>query len=164
MKKIIKMCTMIAITLCIFSGCTNKNYINQKKEANLILDKLIISLENDDKEAIKGMFSAEVQGTLGEKLDNQIEEMLKYFDGNVLSYDKIGTVAGGDSIRDGKLAFSRISNAHCGKIETETNTYRLSFSDVLVDNSQKQNEGIWRIWIGKSDDDYLIIGVSEMPI
>jgi hypothetical protein len=33
----------------------------------------------------------------------------------------------------------------------------------LIDD-KKENEGIWRIWIGTSEDDYLIVGISDMPL
>ena len=92
MKRIIAICTMIAITLCLFSGCTSKNHINQKKEANLILDELIVALEADDTATIKSIFAVEVQNSLNEELDIQIEEMVEYFDGDLVSYDKIRTV------------------------------------------------------------------------
>lgn len=113
---------------------------------------------------IKSIFAVEVQNSLNEELDIQIEEMVEYFDGDLVSYDKIRTVSGGDSVRDGVIKYSRISNALCGKIETEITTYSLSFSDIIVDSSNEQNEGIWRIWIGKSDTDYMIIGLSDMPL
>ena len=159
-------CCVIIVTMLglLFGGCNNEKKINQQKEANLILGNLITALENDDNEAIKNMFSTEVYELLGDELDSQIEEMTEYFEGDVISYDKVGGVSGGDSVKDGKLEFSRISNAHCSKIETDRYIYRLSFSDVIVDNSNKQNEGIWRIWIGKSDDDYIIVGISELPV
>ena len=42
-------------------------------------------------------------------------------------------------------------------------TYIISFSAIFVDDEQ-ENEGIWRIWLGKNDDDYMIVGISDMPL
>jgi len=152
-------CFVVIISfLLILTGCGVKAD-SQEKQANLILDELIVALENEDASAIKEMFAEDVQNSID--LDTQIEEMLEYFDGKVISYEKIGTVAGGESYDDGVLTYSRVGNALSNKVTTGVSTYSISFSAILVDEKNKSREGMWRIWIGKNDDDYLIIGERE---
>ena len=88
--------------------------------------------------------------------------MLNYFKGNVISYDIVGAVGGRESFREGKLVHSRITVAKSEKVITSESTYTISFSTILIDDN-KANEGLWRIWIGKSDEDYMIIGNSHLP-
>lgn len=151
----------LVICLCVISGCSNENYVNQRKEANIILDNLIVALENSDAQYIKDMFAVNVQENWKE-LDEQIDDMLNYFNGDVISYDIVRTVAGGESVRKGKLVYSGITNAKSEKVVTSESKYTISFTAILVDDDET-NEGIWRIWIGKNATDYMIIGNSHMP-
>ena len=38
------------------------------------------------------------------------------------------------------------------------------FSAIIIDKDNKDNEGIWRIWIGKDEEDYMIVGISAMHL
>ena len=157
-----KLSIILILFIFVLSGCV-KNENSQKSQANAILDEMIIALEDNDTQTIKSMFSTKVQETLGDELDEQIEEMTKYFEGDVVSYEKIRTVSGGESIDKGVLTYSSIGNAKSKKVMTDKDQYTISFSAILIDD-KKENEGIWRIWIGTSEDDYLIVGISDMPL
>ena len=155
-------CFVVIISfLLLLTGC-KVNTNSQEYQANLILDELLVALENDDALAIKEMFAEDAQNSID--LDTQIEEMLEYFDGKVISYEKIGTVAGGESYDDGVLTYSRVGNARTPKIVTDTDTYRISFSAILVNENKKSQEGVWRIWIGKSDESYAVIGSDDYDL
>lgn len=157
----------LIIILCLSLSSCNKSNIfqdsnihSQEKEANLILNNLLTYLENNDTSAIKDLFADNLIIN-SDTLDNEIQQMVDYFDGEVISYKKIGTVAGEISYRDGVVTYSVASNAHTNEIVTDNCTYRLSFAAILVNEDNKASEGLWRIWIGKSDNDYLIIGSPE---
>ncbi len=157
----------LIIILCLFLSACNKSNVfqdsnthSQEKEANLILSNLLTYLENNDTSAIKDLFADNLIIN-SDTLDNEIQQMVEYFDGKVISYKKIGTVAGEISYRDGKVTYSVASNAHTNEIVTDSCTYKLSFAAILVNDDNKASEGLWRIWIGKSDNDYLIIGSPE---
>ncbi len=139
------------------------SYVDQDKEANIILEDLITALDNNNSKSIKKMFAIEVQNTMGENLDKQIEELCEFYEGTCVKYNEIDDVSGGEEYKDYELVFSRISNAHCDNVETSESNYIISFASVLVDESNKDNEGIWRIWIGTDKNNYLIIGNSDVP-
>lgn len=165
-------CALSIILICAgmlsLSGC-NSNHINKTTEANNIIDSLIIALENNDETAIKNLFALEVQNhpeklyNKSEDLDTQIKKMIDYFEGDVISYEKARVLAEGEQVENGEIVYSRIGNARCDNVVTSKDKYIISFSAILVDNEQ-ENEGIWRIWIGKNDDDYMIVGISDMPL
>ena len=48
-------------------------------------------------------------------------------------------------------------------IASET-IHTISFSAIIIDEDNKDNEGVWRIWIGKDKEDYMIVGISDMPL
>lgn len=166
-KNNIKKSFVILILSCcvFFNSCSfgSNNTNSPKHEANKILDNLLIALENDDKKSIKNLFAFNVQEK-SEDLDAQIDELIEYFNGDVISYDKISINAEGKSIDDGVMTYYRIGNARTGKVITNEATYIISFSSIIIDEDNKDNEGIWRIWIGKDDEDYMIVGISDMPL
>lgn len=167
MKKIFILLSIL-INLFAFTSC-NSNNINPKSEVNNMLDSLIIALENNDETAIKNLFALEVQNhpkklyNKSEDFDSQIKKMVDYFDGDVISYEKIRVLAEGEQVENGEIVYSRVGNARCDSVVTSKDTYIISFSAIFVDDEQ-ENEGIWRIWLGKNDDDYMIVGISDMPL
>lgn len=167
MKRLIP---LLIITVILYSGCASRctwdgklKFVNQEQEANLILDNIIEALENGDSQALKEIFASKVQEELGGKLEDQIEQAIEYFEGEAVSYDAVGTVSGGESMREGKLVYSGIDNARSENVVTTEDTYTISFSAVLVDDKEA-NQGVWRIWLGKNKEDYMILGISEMPL
>lgn len=156
----------IIIALCLlFTGCSEsflneKHFYSQEREANFILDKLLVALEKRDKYEIKNLFSENLISD-SITLDYEIIEMIDYFEGSIKSYKKIGTVAGEVEYRNGDLYLSDIGNALCEEIITDKYTYMISFSAVLINENDKESEGIWRIWIGKNENDYLIVGSTK---
>jgi hypothetical protein len=154
---------LFLILLLTFTGCSSESgYINSYKEVNSIFTSLIAALENKDKQTIKELFAIEVQQN-AESLDEQIEDLITYFDGDVISYDTAKVYGEGKVVNDGVITYYRVGNARSENVVTTKETYKISFSEILVDADKKSNEGIWRIWIGKSEEDYMIIGISDMP-
>lgn len=157
------------VFIVILTGCDSRVYwdgklksIDQAQEANMILEDIINALENDDTEALKNVFAIEVQNSTSD-LDSQIEEAIEYFEGEVISYDSVGTPAGSESMREGELVYSSIGNAKSKSVVTTEDTYTISFSAILVDD-EETNQGVWRIWLGKNKEDYMILGVvTGMP-
>ena len=165
----LKRIIMLIILVIVFSGCNLKDTDirltknEYRKATDLILETLIDALENDDKQSIKNLFAVNVQEK-SQSLDIQIDEMIEYFDGDVISYDKVSINAEGKSVDDGVITYYRIGNARTGKVITSESTYIISFSTIIIDEDNKDNEGVWRIWIGKDKEDYMIVGISDMPL
>ena len=163
MKKILCLFLILAVCFC-FSGCglfKDGIFITQTSEANRLTDEIMECFKSFDKQRLKDLFSSNAKSTTTD-FDTQIDEIFEYFDGDVISFKRTGGVAGSESVRKGKLTSSRITNSGSVKIVTSEDEYKMSFSAVLV-NEKESNIGIWRIWLGKSDSDYLIIGNSDMP-
>ena len=160
---------ILVFILLIISGCHyTDNYKNGQQEfysqsqyANAILKDLLSALVNNDKQKIFNLFSEDVRNSDG--FDAEIEQLINYFDGNVIFYEKIVGVAGGEIVRDGVLTHSHITNANCKEIITSNSVYSISFTAILVDD-REEREGLWRIWIGKSDEDYMVIGSDNYDL
>ena len=144
----------VVLCSCVLSSC-GSDFKTQSMYANDILKELITAIENDDNEAVEKMFSENARRS--SELEDQVQEMLDYFEGEVIEYDKIKDCSGDEARSGGETEYSHITNASCEKIVTDKCTYSLSFAYYLVD-ANKSEEGMHRIWIGKSDDDYMIVG------
>lgn len=142
-------------SVLIFTSCSHE-YKSQEEVANEMLDKIVIYLETGDKNSLCKMFSENAKNSNSD-FDEQIQNLINYFDGNVLQYKKIETTAGGESIRNGELVEQQITNAYCDNITTDKDSYILSFSAISIDKENPENEGLSRIWLGKNKDDYVIV-------
>ena len=161
---------VLVFILLIISGCHyadnykngQQKFYSQSQYANAILKDLLSALVNNDKQKIFDLFSEDVRNSDG--FDAEIERLINYFDGNVIFYDEIRTPASGERYRDGELVYARIGNALTEKIVTDFDTYEMSFSAVIINKEKSTQEGIWRIWIGKSDEDYMVIGSDDYDL
>lgn len=154
---------LFGVMLLSLSGCGIDFLSNQNENVdsvNEIFDDLIEYLENDDDEAIKEMFAPKVRN---ETLDEQIEQMCSYFEGEVSSRFGMTTPSESKSVREGKIVKKTITNARYRHVETNKDIYKISISAISIDENDSNNVGLWRIWIGKSDEDYMIIGNLDMP-
>lgn len=162
MKKFVIILILI-VSVFNLTGC-NIDFLSEQSEkidsVNDIFDQLFECLENDDVDAIKEMFAPKVRN---ESLNMQIEQMCSYFEGEVSSHFGLNTPSESKSVREGKIVRKKITNARYRHVETNKDIYKISFSAITIDENDSNNVGLWRIWIGKSDEDYMIIGNSDMP-
>ena len=162
MKKFVIILILI-VSVFNLTGC-NIDFLSEQSEkidsVNDIFDQLFECLENDDVDAIKEMFAPKLRN---KSLNKQIEEMCSYFDGEVSSHFGLNTPSESKSVREGKIVRKKITNARYRHVETNKDVYKISFSAITIDENDSNNVGLWRIWIGKSDEDYMIIGNSDMP-
>ncbi len=154
---------MIIISSLLLSGCKNGDSYSQSNEANEILVMIIDALENDDSETLKELFALDLL-TQSNTIDKEIQTAFDYFDGNIVSYKYVSNPAGEESYRDGKLTYSCIGNALSKSVVTDTGVYKISFSAVLINEEKKTQEGVWRIWIGKEDEDGVVIGSDDYDL
>lgn len=132
---------------------------NPRKEANDLFEEFLVALENNDNSTIKLMFSEDLINS-NEKIDEEIQNAVDFFEGKVISYDYVGTPGGEDSYREGELVYATIC-AGTKSIVTNVDTYRLNFSAVVVNKKKQTQEGIWRVGISRSDDEIIIIGSDD---
>ena len=187
-KKVLSLSIVLVLVLISFAGCSNEfdniskfgeaiaNGISDaaeevndfmsdliykpRKEANDLFEEFLVALENNDNSAIKSMFAEDLINS-NDNIDEEIQNAVDFFEGKVVSYDYVGTPGSGESYREGELVYACIGNAHTKRIVTDVDTYRLSLSAIIINKTKPTQEGIWRIWIGRSDDEQIIIGSDD---
>ena len=95
------------------------------------------------------------------KIDEEIQNAVDFFDGKIVSYDYVGTPASSESSRKGELVYAGIGSAVSESIVTDIDTYKISFSAVVINKEKTTQEGIWRIWIRRSDGESVKIGTDD---
>ncbi len=164
---------ILALICCFFFyGCnasnpfvfeSNSNNVNQKQKLNEIFDTLLIALESKDEKTIKNLMAPELANT-SETLTTEIQCAFEFFEGNVISCENIKNVSEGEKYDNGKLIYLRIGNARIPEIITDTNTYKISFSAVLINAKNPDQEGVWRVWIGKDNGESIVIGSDDYDL
>lgn len=140
----------------------NFNY-NPRKIANDMLEELLVALKNNDNEKIKTMFAQDLINS-NDNIDEEIQNAVDFFEGNIVSYDYVGTPASGESYREGELVYARIGSAYTESVVTDVDTYTISFAAVIVNKNKPSQEGFWRIWIRNSDDERIQIGSDDYDL
>ena len=165
MKKIIFVFILLVQVLTCFSGCEmlNEETYNSRKESNKLLSELLDAFANNDAAAIKELLAPDLLNSNAD-IEDEIEEAMVFFDGIIISYDEIRTPASGERYQEGELVYARIGNALTENIVTDSDTYEMSFSAVVINERKNTQEGIWRIWIGKSDGHYIVIGADDYDL
>jgi len=146
----------------LLTSCSLKNIYSERAEANKILIEILNALENEDEVAMKSLLAPDMLKK-NRNIEDEIQKAFNYFNGNIISYKDVGTPASSISVRDGKTVYLGIGNARSGSVITDCNEYIISFSAILINENNPKQEGVWRIWIGKNSDDYMILGDSDMP-
>ncbi len=134
-----------------------------RKEANDMLEELLVALGNNDNETIKAMFAQDLINS-NDNIDEEIQSAVDFFEGTIVSYDYVGTPASGESYREGELVYARIGSAVSESIVTDIDTYKISFSAVVINKGKTTQEGIWRIRIRRSDGESVKIGSDDYDL
>ncbi|GHU55909.1 hypothetical protein FACS1894132_12690 [Clostridia bacterium] len=114
-------------------------------------------LENDEVEKIKNMLSSDTKKEFN--IDKQIKQACEFFVGKTVSYDKRITISGEDSYKKGEHNLCVIYPAIWDISTDENCNYYVSFSEYLINLSNKSKEGIYCIEICNIDtNEKVIIG------
>lgn len=89
MKKNLSFALIIICSL-LLSGCGDDFYRHSEKYDKEYFDEMITAIESRDEERIKSLFAKDVQET-SDDLDIGIEEILKLYQGKMVSYNKSGS-------------------------------------------------------------------------
>lgn len=118
------------------SSMINKNI----KDANEILEKILLYIENKDKEGLKSMFS---EKALAEAVDfdQSMERLFNFVDGTIISWgDRAGMVA--KDINSGK---KRIEMMYSYDLKTEQYIYKICFIACTISAENPEEEGLYMV-------------------
>ena len=122
---------------------------NDKQIANERFETLIDAVQTHNSDAVKAMFSNSVLREV-ENIDDSIQELLDYFQGNLLSYKAWA----GPDVSAKKDNGNYWKSYDCTyDFETTQDKYRLAMEIITVDTADTDNVGIQSLYIIRFEDD-----------
>ena len=174
-KKVIITITLILVSIFLLA-CTseNKATISESTDNNnsIITDKQIWDmaleiyegLKNKDKDRIKSVFSENQLMNHSRKIDNKIDEVFDFIDGEIVTYKEVNGSCGGGKARDGEWVEESFVGYIYG-IKTDTGReYTISYGGYLVDKDDTDNIGVsdFRITEKQPDsDESIFVGTVD---
>lgn len=122
---------------------------NNNQIANERFEALIDAIQTHNSDAVKAVFSNNVLREV-ENIDDSIQELFDYFQGNLLSYNEW---AGPDvSAKKGNGNYWKSYDCTYD-FETSKDKYRLAMEIITVDTTDADNIGIRSLYIIRFEDD-----------
>jgi hypothetical protein len=151
MKKMIFLCIILSMFLCACStGGDGVMLDADAKKANKQFEKVIEALESKDTAMLTSLFSLNSIQTL-DNFDESIEQIMNYYVGEKVSYNKDGGAALVESsVEDGEYIQTMQSTYD---LYTTKGAYRVAIKSVSKDTVDPNNIGIHSLYIIKMSDD-----------
>ena len=122
---------------------------NDKQIANERFEALIDAIQTHNSDAVKAVFSNNVLRE-AENIDDSIQELFGYFQGNLLSYNEWA----GPDVSAKKDNGNYWKSYDCTyDFETSKDKYRLAMEIITVDTADTDNVGIQSLYIIRFEDD-----------
>lgn len=139
----------LVITL-LFTSCGGLGMFNNDKEvANAQMDKILNAIQKKNRTELESMFSKKAI-VEAENFDQSISDLFDYFQGDFISYNDWGGPSGDETWDYGnkqKILYLSYD------VKTSNQEYRFAIQDFTVDTANKNNVGIWSLYIIKMEDD-----------
>lgn len=145
----------LLIVLFIFWGaigltaCTGALYgrngtaLSDEDIANDRMTEIIEAIENKDQEKMKEILARNTISSVKD-IEIQIENLLEYYKGEFVSYENVGGPTVYQNHDEGN---SRIEFELSYVIITTSKTYQIAIQDVVMDDFDRDNEGVTYIYI-----------------
>lgn len=109
-------------------------------------------MENQDRDGLKDLFADNAIGRLDE-YDKSVDELFDYFHGEYLSCSdfRLRGVEGSPNHKQAQNV-QYLKCSYSADIKTESGIYRFYIYSYLLDRYNEANNGIWSLFIKKTDD------------
>ena len=129
--------------------------------ADLLLEQLIDAIENQDKDAVEGLFSSQALD-LATDIDQQMSELFDFFQGTVESWDRTGS----SSVKNIEGDTRETKNIAWYDVVTSNDSY--VFFMISNDSTGTMNSdvtGLYSLWvINKEEEDSQLTDWEDMEI
>lgn len=132
------------------SSCTQReeNVMNDQQIANANLEQVIEAIQSENADAVFALFAAEQRENA--ELRSRIEQLLSYYDGEMLSYDDWGGPVADELMQDGHKQKTFDCNYN---VETTCGTYRVFMRWIVEDTADSNRVGLRSFYIVKAESD-----------
>ena len=143
MKKILSY-IMILIVIVTLYGCNDPNYKTPEEIGQMKNKTIMEALKAKDKEKLKKVLARALQNQ--ENIDEEINNLINFIDGNIISYDDIGIASPGKGSSDEKGLIYEVYDGGTKNIVTDTGKkYYLHYATYYVNRNHQDYVGVIQI-------------------
>ena len=143
MKKILAY-LIILITIVTLYGCGDPNYKTPEQIGQMKNETIMEALKAKDKEKLKKVLAKAMQNQ--ENIDEEIDNLMNFIDGNIVSYDDIGIASPGRGSSDEQGLIYRVYDGETENIITDTGKkYKLHYATYYVNRNHQDYVGVIQI-------------------
>ena len=151
-KKRIQIASMLLLLLLVANSCTGVKRISivllsDTAMAEKTIEKIVEAVKEEDEERIVSLFSKTVRAEVTD-LEAKCEAFLDFIEGDVLSHTS-DFPSSTEMTEYGRYQYE-LNSAF--DIETTEGVYHLAFSEYIIDDFQRKNEGVRSIYVIKDED------------
>jgi hypothetical protein len=137
----------LLLSSCSLGGGRTIIYDDSDKKADDLLKQILDTLENQDQDALKAMFSKKALNEAND-FDGSMEYLFGLFQGNVESWER-DRFSSDASIEDGKKSKRLLS---WYTVTTDKGKYRFYLSDFIVDTIDPDNAGLYTLHVISAEE------------
>lgn len=142
MKRILS-CIMIIVTTVMLYGCNDPNYKTPSEIGQMKNEIIMEALKARDKEKLKQVLAKALQNQ--ENIDAEIDNLINFIDGNIISYD-IGLALPGRGSSDEKGLIYEVYDGKTQNIVTDKGKrYYLHYATYYVNRNHQDYVGVIQI-------------------
>lgn len=153
MKKYVSLILTAVIILVSFVGCSSEyeNGMTPGRIAKTLGPQIVDYINNNDSESMKALYSEEVHNTSSCDLDEELQKLFDFVNGNITSYSiRMGSES--SSGEKGKIVKNNF-DVRIEDVQTDTGeTYIIVFGYISVDSDQPDCVGMYRLSVYDNDD------------
>ena len=143
MKKILAY-LIILITIVTLYGCGDPNYKTPSEIGQMKNKTIMEALKAKDKEKLKNVLAKAMQNQ--ENIDEEIDNLMNFIDGNIVSYDDVELAFPGEGKSDEDGWIYRVYDGETENIITDTGKkYELKYYMYYVNRNHKDYEGVTQV-------------------
>jgi len=138
--------SILFLNSCAFLG--GRLYDDTGKKADARLKEIIEIINNRDKEALKNIFSEKALDEAID-LDEQIDYLFDFINGEIISWESIVRGAGTNSINRGERVKTSSSRYY---INTNSQKYFIYFREYLINTKEPKSVGVYLLQIIEAEN------------
>lgn len=143
MKKILSY-IMILIVIVTLYGCNYPNYKTPSEIGQMKNETIMEALKAKDKVKLKQVLAKALQSQVN--IDEEINNLINFIDGNIISYDDIGIASPGRGSSDEKGLIYEVYDGETENIVTDKGKrYELEYFMYYVNRNHKDYEGVFQV-------------------
>lgn len=135
---------MILIVIVTLYGCNDPNYKTPEEIGQMRNETIMEALKAKDKVKLKQGLAKALQSQVN--IDEEINNLINFIDGNIISYDDIGIASPGRGSSDEKGLIYEVYDGETENIVTDKGKrYELEYFMYYVNRNHKDYEGVFQV-------------------